>query len=112
MREIKFRAIDKMGVWWYFTLEDFVKKSIAITDALENWCQFTGLHDKHGKEIYEGDILNHTDYDGKPFVVKWGDGHGNHSVGYWIGFYLPESNLPPGKYEIIGDIYLNPELLK
>lgn len=61
-RPIKFRAQDKMGVWWYFSLHDFINKPDALTDVLENWCEFTGLLDKNDKEIYEGDIVKLQTY--------------------------------------------------
>lgn len=72
MREIKFRTLDNMGVWWYFTLQDFVKKTDALTDVLENWCQFTGLLDKNGKEIYESDKVLRG---GEEWEVKWSHDH-------------------------------------
>lgn len=65
--------------------------------------QYTGLLDKNGKEIYEGDILVHTDYDSKPKKVQW-----NEVSNAW--------NIRPYRYteeqrEVIGNIYEHPELL-
>lgn len=74
--------------------------------------QFTGLLDKNGKEIYEGDVLNYGDYtDGSGpcnHIVTWKDG----------GFITNEISTnedftfvdPCG--EVIGTIYENPELLR
>jgi uncharacterized phage protein (TIGR01671 family) len=69
MREIKFRAWHKKG--------GYVKDFMVMGDGIiyEDWRdfedsissedltleQFTGLRDKNGKEIYEGDILDHSD---------------------------------------------------
>ncbi len=62
--------------------------------------QFTGLLDKHGKEIYEGDILKNS-YRAELTIVKWRDLEAQYS----IGGYQKET------VEIIGNIYENPELL-
>jgi len=72
--------------------------------------QYTGLKDKNGKEICEGDIMaGKVRWDNKPFVVRWGEYSGNHSVGQIVGFELPDKHLYP--WEVIGNIYENPELL-
>jgi len=62
--------------------------------------QYTGLHDKNGKEIFEGDLIRGFDWHNcNPSVVSWDV----------IGFRIP---LMANAYEIIGNIYENPELIK
>ena len=66
--------------------------------------QFTGLLDKNGKEIYEGDILKYRgklSFNDPPFVVEW-----QNDDARWTEFY------PSNNFEVIGNIYENPELLK
>ena len=74
--------------------------------------QYTGLKDKNGKEIYEGDVVK-ADIDGATYITYWEEKE--------IGFRFRQSNdlnepyltvgLPIDDIEIIGNIYENPELL-
>ena len=76
--------------------------------------QSTGLRDKNGKEIFEGDVL---DYKGRKALVRW---HGSYaSFIYRFVDELQNRNtewkplyLAYMKCEIIGNIYENPELLE
>ena len=90
--------------------------------------QYTGLHDKNGKEIYEGDIVIGSEkesgfppYDStKPRVVEFRNGCWCFDAGRydddWIrfGFWTAsnEGKTRLKQLEIIGNIYENPELLK
>ncbi len=84
--------------------------------------QFTGLTDKNGKEIYEGDILKYT-FDGdsypeeavdKVFICEWDQNHA------WFVFREHDDDISDayfwlvirGYCEVIGNIFETPELLK
>lgn len=107
MREIKFRAWNKE------------KQKIITWESMQGWridairneniMQYTGLKDKNGKEIYEGDIVNSENY-GKGIVdFKNGAlGVGGMSFGEHEG----EHSNYRKNWKIIGNIYENKELLK
>ena len=100
--------IDTKGVRLY---DDFGEYWRNFRDA--KLMQSTGLKDKNGKEIFEGDIV---DYKGRKAVVKW---HGSYAsfiyrfvdelqerVSEWHPLFLAYYH-----FEIIGNIYENKELL-
>ena len=110
MREIKFRAWDKDRREMIFNEFTLHPSGFATTFGSEvDWpiMQFTGLHDLHGAEIYEGDVLREGK---KKMDVFWNTlGSG----GWWFSenhCHVHKVNL--NNIEVIGNIYENPELLK
>lgn len=115
-REIKFRGKTIDGLWEYGSLW-IEKGKYYINGTDNNWWevipetvgQFTGLYDKNGKEIYEGDILSPRDRD-VLFVVIWDNDTASFKFKGRYGVYeIDESIL---SLEIVGNIHDNPELLE
>ena len=123
-REIKFRGKSIMdnsyGEWLHSSgikYGDDVELMYCDEDTSEEWNyidketlgQFTGLHDKNGKEIYEGDIVTNGDKNIR-YIVEWYDTglrarqYNNKS---YIGLEYWKDVL-----EVIGNIYENSELLR
>ena len=147
-REILFRGKRTYnGEWiegiycpyiWAMFFKRSEKPHIIILSDDKNidglWCevlpetvgQFTGLTDKNGKRIFEGDIVKCTDtINDFEFnaVVEFGNPNGEYNWGYQLKFISgEESNFDilcwvdmeeTGAYiEIIGNIHDNPELLE
>ncbi len=120
MRPIKFRAWDKKNSCWVVNfLIQANGTAIAIAD---NWNtasydqreieleQFTGLLDKNGKEIYEGDIvrLNRNDISHSGPIVYSGASFGMQSQTKW---WIHSIEDQAGELEVIGNIHETPELV-
>jgi uncharacterized phage protein (TIGR01671 family) len=110
-REIKFRAWMKKRekMTEVFTFEDFdenyfIPEGVYIRDM--TIMQYTGLKDKNGKEIYSGDLIKDQGFIGKVIEDERVDG-------YCFTIKFPKEWKWQGNYdyEIIGNIYENPELL-
>jgi len=113
-REIKFRAWDKENKEMFdvFQLTKFVDGEYIASKYIESikdtrsyktppLMQYTGIKDKNGVEIYDGDIVN--------------DGFLKHKVDFSSGMFHI-SLTPLSKWskeiEVIGNVWENPELIK
>ena len=136
MREIKFRAwedgkllgyefLDPVFAGWRHTIhgEDsgdgspWVRAGTIHTGHDAKRDQYTGLKDKNGREIYEGDILRTPLNNGK-YEVRWGlyrlGEYGRAEGPYFYRLDSGPQEEPAGLCPcyVIGNIYENPELLK
>ncbi len=140
MREIKFRAWDEVTKK-LFTWEEVCEMGFewVLNNPSMTVLQFTGLHDKNGKEIYEGDVV--TGVVAFPQLTTWDNDENcnvkmggvveyNHSdfilrcehtqnlcdpdrdgMVNWFDFIGDVGEIFHDM-TVIGDIYQNPELLK
>lgn len=121
-REIKFRGWNGRRWTREYTLNEMLCEYLENNGLKEKWVQYTGLKDKNGKEIYEGDIC-YPVRNTEPYVVAFGthetcegDYYSSTAHGFYLKAvypepYIAERSLPYySGIEIIGNIYENPEL--
>lgn len=125
MREIKFRAWDKaLKSWTNYSIDDdllmFYDKHAECWETDQEGerfilCQYTGLKNFNGKEIYEGDIVRAVGFSDWIGVAKYFDKNPA------FVFEAIDKNYRGSRYsmtqferyvKILGNIYENPELLK
>lgn len=131
MREIKFRGLHSfngINEWvhgYYFKHPETDTHSIFLMDGggsrvvdKESVGEFTGLKDKNGVEIYEGDIVICRNKQGKQLTQKFQIIWHQEYAGYYLkgcgdAFIMPLHN---GTFfreiEVISSIYQHPELIK
>lgn len=124
-REIKFRGMGVNGEWHYGYLSVVTDKRVGVPLGSyisnkagspfayqvrpETVGQFTGLYDKNGKEIYEGDVVRLTWRDNSTDVGR---------IGYYENAFVWGSpswriyRLDQYELEVIGNIHENRELLE
>jgi len=141
MREIKFRAWfydgENLSTGAMVSLETAISEcyaevsafDLSATDKCTILMQYTGLKDKNGVEIYEGDIIknfwvNNETKEEEIWIVKFGEYLDNDVEDFapagGIGFYCDNSCNQKGivnlyqykNIEVIGNIHENPELLE
>ena len=116
MRELKFRAWDKeikrMTNDVYF--HEFTNINDQFQDDELEFMQFTGLKDKNGVQIYDGDIIKSNSQKPAIFKIEFIEGgfcatQNDHDCPIDINHFYPSNGC---MIEVIGNIYDTPHLLQ
>ena len=126
MREIKFRAwykpyshmvesddvesinfdVEIIGVYMELENRGFHKLRLSDFELM----QYTGLKDRNGKEIYEGDIINDSFGDRKG-RIRYNIHIAAFEIAEYDGIHLLSSHNSEKYFEVIGNIYEHPHLI-
>ena len=133
MREIIFRGRDvHTKEWRYGSLIDFVgdgtyflivepypsastlplyvlMKDHAHFVVPETVCQYTGLKDKNGQRIFDGDVV-YWPYEDENGEIHWAEGEARFGANF-PGVYADFDHFYGHELEVVGNAYDNPELL-
>lgn len=115
MREILFRGkrvIDGKWVESCCPLGEMHSGTVTYDFISEIVCQYTGLTDKNGRKIFEGDIIKYNMSSGIG-VIEW-------YHGAYTGWYVDDTRMGKQQFtsemwnecKVIGNIFDNPDLIK
>ena len=127
MREILFRAKDRTGIlnhswlhgslenlnedFWHIIYKDRWGNKITADIDINTVGQFTGLIDKNGRKLFEGDIVKLYLRDDVTTVGDIRYSEEDCRFKFWEDFEYPYGFDITTPFEVIGNIHDNPELL-
>ena len=112
-REILFRGkrvIDGEWVESCCPLGEMHAGTVTYDFDSKTVCQYTGLTDKNGRKIFEGDIVKDSSCD--LYTVNWSDENGMYEVRQYDCSMTSFETFFACDCEVIGNIFDNPELME
>ena len=108
----------EIATFTLLTLSDYLQRNSITNIDNFTFLQYTGLQDKNGREIYEGDIIK--DLDEENLIIEFQNGsfiaNGKTISPFWSMLVKNELVQPAmvnsQTFEVVGNVFENPELLK